>query len=387
MTALGEVLRPSKDPVRVEDPATARLISVKLHGKGAVQRTVGDGKAPKPFTGNRGRAGQFVFSRIWARRGAMALVPVELDGVVVTNEFPLFDVDSARLDARYLNRYVQTPSFLAALERVSAGASGQNRVKEAAFLGLDIPLPPLPEQHRIGSILDHADTLRARRQGGRRLYLELIESQHDRHTREATEVTIATLLREGALTVHKDGNHGSVYPRAEEFVPSGVPFLTAKAVRDDGTFITEAVDHLNETKARQLRVGWIRRNDVLLSHNASVGKVAVYEGQFGEALIGTSLTSFRSNPALLDPRFLAASLRSSFFQRQLTSNMAQTTRNQVPITAQRELRVKWVGLAQQRAFVTIAEEINARLRDEWRSAAAYEELFASLQSRAFRGEL
>ena len=317
----------------------------------------------------------------------MAVVPAELDGVVVTNEFPLFDVDSARLDARYLNRYVQTPSFLADLERVSAGASGQNRVKEADFLGLDIPLPPLPEQRRIAAILDHADALRVRRQGGRRLYLELIESQYDRHTRGASEVTIATLLREGALTVHKDGNHGSVYPRAEEFGPSGVPFLTAKAVRDDGTFITEAVDHLNETKARQLRVGWIRRNDVLLSHNASVGKVAVYEGQFGEALIGTSLTSFRAESTLLDPRFLAASLRSSFFQRQLTSNMAQTTRNQVPITAQRELRVKRVGLAQQRAFVTIAEKINARLRDEWRSVAAYEELFASLQSRAFRGEL
>jgi type I restriction enzyme S subunit len=125
----------------------------------------------------------------------------------------------------------------------------------------------------------------------------------------------------------------------------------------------------------------------LLSHNASVGKVAVYEGQFGDALIGTSLTSFRPDPDRLNPRFLAASLRSSFFQRQLTHNMAQTTRNQVPITAQRELTLRWLDLDHQSAFVAIAEEINTLLHCSWRAVGAHDDLVASLRSRAFRGEL
>jgi len=329
--------------------------------------------------------GDFAYATIHLDEGSIGIAP---ERALISPMYTVFKTDDSRVDPRYLIRFLKSPRALARYSQLGKGAIHRRKAISLTALGaLPVPLPPLPEQRRIAAILDHADALRARRQSGRGLYLELIESQYDRHTRGASEVTIATLLREGALAVHKDGNHGSVYPRVEEFGPSGVPFLTAKVVRDDGTFITEAVDHLNETKARQLRVGWIRRNDVLLSHNASVGKVAVYEGQFGEALIGTSLTSFRSEPSLLDPSFLAASLRSSFFQRQLTSNMAQTTRNQVPITAQRELRVKWVGLEQQRAFVTIAEQINARLRDEWRTVAAYEELFVSLQSRAFRGEL
>jgi type I restriction enzyme S subunit len=219
------------------------------------------------------------------------------------------------------------------------------------------------------------------------LLLELSESLYERHTAGASEVTVAELLGSGALKVHKDGNHGSLYPRAQEFAADGVPFLTAKAVRDDGTLVAEAVDHLNEEKARQLRIGWIEDGDVLLSHNASVGKVAVYEGQFGRALIGTSLTAFRPDRTRLNPRFLAASLRSAFFQLQLTRNMAQTTRNQVPITAQRNLKLKWVDLEQQRAFVHIEDLVNLRLENLWRAVEAHDHLFVSLQSRAFRGDL
>lgn len=387
MTTLREVLVAAKDPVKVDDPSAVKLISVKLHGHGAVRRVPGDGKAPKPFIGNRGHAGQFVFSRIWARRGAMALVPDELDAVVVTNEFPLFEIDTSRLYPPYLNRLVQTPKFLGELERVSAGASGQNRVKESALLGIEVNLPPLPEQRHIAAILDHAESLAEKRRHGRTLLLELAESLHEEHTSAASELSVAELLNDGVLQVHKDGNHGSLYPRADEFAPHGVPFLTAKAIGGDGTIFLENVDHLREEKANQLRIGWIREGDVLLSHNASVGKVAVYDGQVGDALIGTSLTCFRADLSRLDPRFLAASLRAQSFQRQLTHNMAQTTRNQVPITAQRELKLKWLDLGKQQAFVAMAERINVQLRDTQRSVSANNDLLASFQSRAFRGEL
>lgn len=42
--------------------------------------------------------------------------------------------------------------------------------------------------------------------------------------------TIEDLLRSGALLGHQDGNHGSKYPRVDEFGTDGVPFLTAKLI-------------------------------------------------------------------------------------------------------------------------------------------------------------
>jgi type I restriction enzyme S subunit len=387
VSTLGEVLEFAGKPERITQTNRERFVTLKVRGGGAVRRVIKDGKAPAAFTGYRVAAGQFIYSRIDARNGAFAIVPPGLDGAVVSKDFPIFRIREERVEPGYLLHYMRAGQLEAQIRRSSFGATNRQRIAEEVLLGFQIPLPPLPEQLRITEVLDRAETLANRRRSGRGHLLELIESQYERHTLGASEVTIAQLLREGVLAVHKDGNHGSLYPRSEEFAPSGVPFLTARTIREDGTILAEAVDHLNEEKANQLRIGWIRGGDVLLSHNASVGKVAVYEGQFGDALIGTSLTSFRADPDRLDPRFLAASLRSSFFQRQLTHNMAQTTRNQVPITAQRELQLRLLDLEQQRAFVAIAEKINTLLHLTRRAVGAQNELVAALRSRAFRGEL
>ena len=87
---LGEILESSKECRFVEHPLDEKLISVQLHGKGAVQRVLSQEKAPSPFKGFVGREGQIVYSRIWARKGAIAKIGKDLDGVVVSSEFPLF---------------------------------------------------------------------------------------------------------------------------------------------------------------------------------------------------------------------------------------------------------------------------------------------------------
>lgn len=149
---LGEVLESSKECRFVEHPLDEKLISVQLHGKGAVQRVLSQEKAPSPFKGFVGREGQIVYSRIWARKGAIAKIGKDLDGVVVSSEFPLFNVCPVA-DIDYLIYAFQSSSFKQQLELAGAGTSGQNRIKEKAFLNFEIPLPPLGEQKRIAEIL------------------------------------------------------------------------------------------------------------------------------------------------------------------------------------------------------------------------------------------
>lgn len=149
---LGEILESSKECRFVEHPLDEKLISVQLHGKGAVQRVLSQEKAPSPFKGFVGREGQIVYSRIWARKGAIAKIGKDLDGVVVSSEFPLFNVCPVA-DINYLIYAFQSSSFKQQLELAGAGTSGQNRIKEKAFLNFEIPLPPLGEQKRIAEIL------------------------------------------------------------------------------------------------------------------------------------------------------------------------------------------------------------------------------------------
>lgn len=118
------------------------------------------------------------------------------------------------------------------------------------------------------------------------------------------EKSIGELIREGTITVHKDGNHGSKYPRTSEFGTAGVPFLTAKLIDDSGNIDLHSAPHLKEP-----------------------------------VLIGTSLTHFRLNKSKLLPKYLAAYFSGKDFQNQLAAVMSQTTRNQVPITSQRNLNI------------------------------------------------
>ncbi len=152
-------------------------------------------------------------------------------------------------------------------------------------------------------------------------------------------VTIEALIEEGVIAAHKDGNHGSNYPRASEFDDEGVPFLTAKLLDDSGNIDLASAPRLSNEKADKFKFGFIETNDVLLSHNATVGRVAVVPELADRVLIGTSLTHYRLDESRLLPKYLAAYFSGVEFQNQLASVMSQTTRNQVPITSQRKLSV------------------------------------------------
>lgn len=153
------------------------------------------------------------------------------------------------------------------------------------------------------------------------------------------EKTIGELIREGTILIHKDGNHGSKYPRASEFGATGVPFLTAKLLDDSGNIDLQNAPRLSQEKANSFSFGFVATDDVLLSHNATVGRVAVVPNISEPALIGTSLTHFRLDKKKLLPKYLAAYFSGKDFQNQLAAVMSQTTRNQVPITSQRNLNV------------------------------------------------
>jgi len=274
------------------------------------------------------------------------------------------------------------------LEGLGNGATFKE-VSKAVVSRIEIPLPPLCEQRRIADILDRADALRAKRRASLAQLDTLAQSIFLEHFSQPDlpETTIGKLLASGDLLLHKDGNHGSLYPRPDDFDGTGIPFITAAAITDDGQIDDALIPNLKRDKAAKLRIGWISNGDVLLAHNASVGKVALYDGRFEEALIGTSLTAFRPNPKSLASRYLEAALRSERFQRQLKQNMSQTTRNQVPITAQRGLRIPKPTLCLQTEFAAKADAVE-RLKTAHRtSLVELDELFASLQHRAFRGEL
>jgi type I restriction enzyme S subunit len=121
--------------------------------------------------------------------------------------------------------------------------------------------------------------------------------------------------------------------------------------------------------------------DVVLAHNATVGKVGLYRGEYERAIVGTSLTIFRPNLERILPEFLFAALRARDFQSQLTKNMGQTTRNQVP--AQRSLKFPIPNIKTQELFAQKAVAIEATRAYGRAHLAKLDALFASYRLASF----
>lgn len=297
-------------------------------------------------------------------------------------------IPSKRLDGDFLLRWLEAnpPSRLIANEAYPS-------IKTSEVQNVQIPLPALQEQARIAAILNKADVIRQKRKQAIRYCEDIKASIMDSTLKESNETeigTIGALLASGVIDLHKDGNHGANYPRAEEFVgrgEGGIPFITAKNLLSDGSINEGGVAFLGEERACRLTIGWLISGDVLLAHNATVGPVGVFRGEWSRALIGTSLTCFRPNPRKTSTDALYAALSDPFFQQQLRKIMKQTTRNQVPITTQRELKVRLPsGKAVSVLEPKLAQlrKINARHEIFLESAELF---FNSLCHRAFSGQL
>lgn len=127
---------------------------------------------------------QFILSKIDARHGAFGLVPTSLENAIVSNDFPLFDIDASILVPEYLSWLSKTNDFIDLCKRASEGTTNRVRLKLDRFLESDIPLPPLDEQRRI---VAHIDALAARIAEARQLREAIVQ--------EADEIVSALHLQ------------------------------------------------------------------------------------------------------------------------------------------------------------------------------------------------
>ena len=152
--ALGDVLCRSSEPAVCMPDAVYDEVTIRLWGKGVISR--GKVRGTDVTTPRRVvRANQLILSKIDARNGAIGLVPQELDGAIVSNDFPSFEfADSRQLDPAFMGWMVRSRHFVDLCKAASEGTTNRVRIKEDRFLAQQIVLPPLAEQQAIVSRLD-----------------------------------------------------------------------------------------------------------------------------------------------------------------------------------------------------------------------------------------
>lgn len=172
LVPLGLVLVEDRDQVRIEPDQTYRTAGIYSFGRGLFERDEIIGAETSYKVLFRLHRDQFVVSRLNGWEGAVDVVPDELDGCLVSNEYPTFSIERSRADPEYLRWIARWPGFWQRL--VPRGSMvRRKRVQPDQLLKVEIPLPQLAEQlaiakslGRIGSLstraaelLEHADVL------------------------------------------------------------------------------------------------------------------------------------------------------------------------------------------------------------------------------------
>lgn len=142
MVPLGEVLTKSEERIEIQPDKEYRQVTVRLWGEGVVLRNEVSGDRIAAKRRSVVRSQQFILSRIDARNGAFGLVPDSLDGAVVSNDFPTFNIDSTGILPRFMVWMSKTPAFVDLCKAASEGTTNRVRLKVDRFLETQIPLPP-----------------------------------------------------------------------------------------------------------------------------------------------------------------------------------------------------------------------------------------------------
>ena len=277
------------------------------------------------------------------------------------------------------------------LENAASDAHGatMKHLTKPVFDALPFYLPPYEKQCEIAEVLDKVTSLISLRKQQLAKLDELVKARFVEMFGEPVsnpykfEVrSLQNMLDDGIITYHLDGNHGSDYPRNEEFVESGVSYISANCIIDD-TVNLNLTKHLTEERAAKLRKGIAQDEDVLFAHNATVGPVAILHTRETKVILGTSLTAYRCNKQRILPSYLKAYMQSEGFVRQYTKDMKQTTRNQVPITAQRKYLFIVPPLSLQNRFASFVERIDQQKQTVQQSLEKLELMKKALMQEYF----
>lgn len=269
------------------------------------------------------------------------------------------------------------------LESMGTGATFKEISKKTTS-AVPIELPPIGEQQRIAAVLDAADALRSKRH------------QAIAELDTLTQAIFVDMFGEVRETRQLGDVAEFKYGTSEKSARDGLPTLRIPNVVG-GRVGYDGMKFVPVSKAEEQRLA-LRDNDLLFVRSNGnpdyVGRCAEFSeeqaaesGFQGPVVYASYLIRARLNDQLLAP-FASAYLNGRLGRRQLRDR-CKTSAGQYNLNTKGlgSVEIPAVSIAEQQSFAARVAEVRGRSRLLEASRVQLDSLFASLQQRAFRGEL
>lgn len=260
-------------------------------------------------------------------------------------------------------------------------------VNKSKFERLEIPVPPLTEQRRIADILDRAEGLRAKR---RATFAQLDELKKSIFFEMFGDPVSNPLGWKQSSLKHctsqiQIGPFGSLLHK-EDYVVGGIPLINPMHI-EDGKIIPDPKQSVTVQKHDELQLYQLQKDDVIMARRGEMGRCAIVEPTQDGMLCGTGSLFIRPDEDKATATYLQATLSSEPMRKRLESLSLGATLPNLNRGIVEKLAFSLPPIDLQQEFARRVTAVEKLKKTHKTSLVELDELFASLQQRAFRGEL
>lgn len=159
-TPMHELVRFREPDIVVRATETYHFAGVYCFGGGVFSGRHRAGSEFSYRSLTRLKSGNFVYPKLMAWEGALGVVDEKCDGLVVSPEFPVFEVLEGQVLPETLDVYFKTPSVWPELAAISTGTNvRRRRLHPSAFLNYKMPIPSMKVQEQLRAVKVKKDAL------------------------------------------------------------------------------------------------------------------------------------------------------------------------------------------------------------------------------------
>ncbi|MBF8645315.1 restriction endonuclease subunit S [Pseudomonas pudica] len=334
------------------------------------------------------QAGDILVARMPDPIGRACIFPEDMGRCVTVVDICIVRPDSERIDNRWLMHLINSERFRNQIDRHVTGTTRQ-RISRGNLAGLEIPLPPLPEQKRIAAILDKAEAILRKRQHAiqladdflRAVFLDMF-GDPGANPKGFNEAVL------GELTTGKMNN--GLFRKNDEYGGSVPVAWVGELFRGNRISFSEDASRIEPTE-KEIDAYGLKYGDLLFCRSSlrleGIGFNNIYLGDDDNALFECHLIRMspcleKVNPVFLNYQLRMPSVRARIFQQAKTSTM--TTIDQAGLS---RIKVFVPPLDLQEEFERRLIKVESLYSHLYKNKSLDELVFSSISQKAFSGQL
>ncbi|MGW2874793.1 restriction endonuclease subunit S [Streptomyces sp. NPDC001233] len=325
--------------------------------------------------------GDILITKMGDPPGDVALYDSDVPGIITADCIRLRP--TAGFDRKYLVHSLRTPNARRQIDAITTGAAQKKVSLDRFRTRLHISAPPLPEQKRIAAVLDQVDALRAKRR-------EAIDLLDDLAQAIFLDMFGNPVANEREWPVHAFGEVcetrlGKMLDASRQTGMNARPYLRNANVQWFHVDTTDLLE-MDFSEADRITYG-LAPGDVLICEGGEPGRAAVWRGEISDCYFQKALHRARPRQGSANPEYIVWLLRMFSILGGLSDHISTATIAHLTGAKLKNLPIPNPPLPMQEEFAWQIKQVEAAKQRHSIHLTVLNELFVSLQQRAFSGTL